>query len=138
MSPLRNVKFHPERYKALLDETLPKVIESEGEYDRINAIIAGLTDKLEDRLTPEENALLDLLSVLIETYDEKHYQIEPAAPHEVLNHLLEARGMRKIDLAPVVGSKGHVYDLCNGKRAISRQMACKLGEFFHVDPGVFI
>jgi HTH-type transcriptional regulator/antitoxin HigA len=46
--------------------------------------------------------------------------------------------MQAKDLWPVFGSKGITSEVLNGKRGISKEMARKLGEVFHVSPAVFI
>jgi len=52
--------------------------------------------------------------------------------------LLEQRELRPSDLWPVIGSKGRVSEILAGKRAISKEQAKKLAEFFHVRADLFI
>ncbi|CAC5345915.1 MULTISPECIES: hypothetical protein [Planktothrix] len=61
-------------YSNLLAKITPQVIETEEEYDRILAIVEGLT--FSKTLTPEERVLLKLLVQLIETYESEHYPID--------------------------------------------------------------
>ena len=49
-------------------------------------------------------------------------------------HLIEARDIRQEDLVGVIGSRGVVSEVVNGKRRISKADAKALGEFFHVSP----
>ena len=56
----------------------------------------------------------------------------------MLKELMRAREMQAKDLWPVFGSKGIASEVLNGKRAISREAAKKLGETFHVSPVVFL
>jgi HTH-type transcriptional regulator / antitoxin HigA len=51
---------------------------------------------------------------------------------------MEAQGLKQIDLVKVIGSKGGVSEIVNGKRAISKSQAKALGEFFNVSPALFI
>jgi HTH-type transcriptional regulator/antitoxin HigA len=76
--------------------------------------------------------------VLIEDYAQKRYSMADASPIEVLRELMRAREMQAKDLWPIFGSKGITSEVLNGKRGISREMARKLGEIFHVSPAVFI
>jgi len=124
------------KYARLLSRTLPKAIETEKENERALAEIERLIDKGKAR-SSEENALLALLLNLVEKFEAENYPIPNAPPHEVIGHLMQEQGLRPRDLAPVVGSRGYASDLINGKREISKAMAKKLAEFFHVSPEVF-
>jgi HTH-type transcriptional regulator/antitoxin HigA len=128
--------FDKTRYGKLLTETQPKVITTEEEYD----VVLKIAEKLiaNKDLNQEESALLELFTCLIEAYEEEHYPIEPASPQEMLEHLMDARGLRQVDLVGVLGSKGVVSEILSGKRSISKAQAKVLGEFFHVSPALFI
>ena len=106
-------------------------------YDRLAEIVTRLALKGEDNLTPEEDALLELLTLLIEHYDDEHYQIPDAPPHAVIQMLMEDRGLRHKDLLPVLGSRGATSDVINGKRKPSKTQIKALAEFFNVSPEVF-
>jgi HTH-type transcriptional regulator / antitoxin HigA len=131
-------KLDPAKYGRLLAETLPAVITNEPEYDRVVALMNKLVVIPEDRITPEQERLLDLLTLLIETYDEKHYQIPDAAPHEVIKLLMQEHGLRNKDLEPALGSRGVTSEVISGKRKPSKTQVKKLAEFFGVAPAVFI
>jgi HTH-type transcriptional regulator / antitoxin HigA len=51
---------------------------------------------------------------------------------------MEARQLKQIDLVDVIGSKGIVSEIVNGKREISKSQAKALGEFFNISPALFI
>lgn len=91
-----------------------------------------------DSLTPEEGELLRLLGKLIADFEEEFYHLEDAAPHEILRELMDARGLKQGDVAQLLGSKGRVSEVINGKRAISKAQAKALAEFFHVSAELFI
>jgi HTH-type transcriptional regulator/antitoxin HigA len=128
----------PAKYGRLLAETLPAVITNKSEYDRVVSLMNKLAVIPEDRITLEQERLLDLLTLLIETYDEEHYQIPDAAPHEVIQLLMQERGLRNKDLEPALGSRGVTSEVISGKRRPSRTQIKKLAEFFGVAPEVFI
>jgi antitoxin component HigA of HigAB toxin-antitoxin module len=92
----------PAKHCRLLAETSPAVITNESEYDRVAPLMNKLAVIPEDRIKAEQERLLDLLILLIETYDEKHYQIPDAAPHEVIQLLMQERGGRNKDLEPAL------------------------------------
>ena len=87
-------KINPARYKRLLSRTMPVVIESEEENERMLAIVEKLMDKGED-LSPEEEKLLKLFARLIEDFEQRYYHPREATPLEVLQHLMEARGVKQ-------------------------------------------
>ena len=131
-------KLNHAKYGRLLAEALPAVITNESEYDRVVALMNKLAVIPDDRITPEQEQLLDLLTLLIETYDEEHYQIPDAAPHEVIQLLMQERGLRNKDLEPALGSRGVTSEVISGKRRPSKTQVKKLAEFFGVAPAVFI
>ncbi|HLK66152.1 MAG TPA: hypothetical protein VKU19_22110 [Bryobacteraceae bacterium] len=107
------------------------------DQERILGEIEKLVDK-GDRRVPEKDAALALMVRLVEDYEEKRYPLPKPSPHEMLLYLMEQRGAKSSDLAPVFKSKGYASDVINGKRAISRAMAKQLGEFFHVSGDLFL
>lgn len=130
-------KIDPSRYKRLLSQTMPMVIESEEENDRMLAVVEKLMDKGEN-LSPEEEKLLKLFVKLVEDFEKRYYHPEEAAPLEVLQHLMEARGVKQNHLWEVFGSKGIASEVLNGKRGISKTQARSLANYFHVSADLFI
>jgi HTH-type transcriptional regulator / antitoxin HigA len=122
-------------YGDLLVKHQPKVIETENE----NEAAIALAESLENRQrTPEEDALLELLVILIEKFEEDNYPLPNLESQGMLLHLMEARSMKQEELVGVIGSRGVVSEIVNGKRAISKAQAKILGELFHVSPSLFI
>jgi HTH-type transcriptional regulator/antitoxin HigA len=126
------------KYGRLLTKALPAVITGEAEYERVVSLMNKLAVIPEDQITPEQERLLDLLTLLVETYDEEHYPIPDAAPHEVIQYLMQERGLRNKDLEPALGSRGVTSEVIGGKRKPSKTQIKKLAEFFNVPPAVFI
>ncbi|HKB66633.1 MAG TPA: hypothetical protein VKC61_12330 [Pyrinomonadaceae bacterium] len=125
------------RYKRLLSQTMPVVIESEEENERMLSVVEKLMDKGED-LSPEEEKLLKLFAKLIEDFEQRYYHPKEAEPLEVLQHLMEARGVKQNHLWEVFGSKGVASEVLNGKRGISKTQARALAHYFHVSADLFI
>lgn len=138
MTVTADARIDEKKYGRLLARALPSVIETEEENERMLAEVERLMDKGEVSLTPEEGRLLRLMVVLVEDFEGRTYPVRDAAPHEMLRHLMEARGLKQADLLPVFGSRGYTSDIVNGKRGISKEHAKALGEFFHVSPSLFI
>jgi HTH-type transcriptional regulator/antitoxin HigA len=123
-------------YGQLLRRTLPHVIRTEGECARLTNELMRLDER--DHLTLEEKELAELLTVLIEDYEERRYPIAEANPQQVLKHLMEARNLTQKDLWKIFGSKGITSEVFHGKRSISKTQAKKLAQFFHVSAELFI
>jgi HTH-type transcriptional regulator/antitoxin HigA len=123
-------------YGALLANIQPQVITTEEENDRALGIVESLL--AEKNLSLEKEQILRLLVSLIEKFEDEHYQLAASTPHSILLHLMEERGLRQTDLVGLIGSRGVVSEVINGKRTISKSQAKSLGEFFHVDPSLFI
>ena len=126
-------------YIDLLDrvEVVPKVIETEIEYDRFLIVVEGLLSKRQNR-TPEETALFVLLVKLIEDYEREHYAIDDGiqvAPHKFLQHMMEAREMEQKDLMVVLNiSEKLALSIATGEQQIDRSQALELGNYFNVSP----
>src|SRR5690349_2071177 len=88
-------------YGPLLRRALPHVIRSEDEYQRLANELLRLDEK--ENATAEEQELAELLTVLIEDYEERRYPVRGAKPLQVLQHLMEARNFTQKDLAKVFG-----------------------------------
>jgi HTH-type transcriptional regulator / antitoxin HigA len=125
------------RYAELLKEKHPRIIRTEKENDQTLREIDALMARGED-LTPEEAELLELLTMLVERFEEEHYPMQTSSPREVLRELMDARGMTQAELSGLFPSKGIASEVLAGKREISKAQARKLGTFFHVSAALFL
>ncbi len=129
-----------EKYGNLLVRVLPSVITNDDELERLTQEIDRLITKdiKQGSLSPEEDRLLELLGLLVEEYEDKHYPIPEVAPNEVLKFLMEDRELKQKDLVHIFGSTGITSEVVNGKRSISKAQAKKLAEYFKVSVELFI
>ena len=130
-------RIDPTRYRRLLSRTMPVLIESEEENERMLAVVEKLMDKGEN-LSPEEEKLLKLFARLIEGFEKRYYHPKEAEPIEVLQHLMEARGVKQTHLWELFGSKGVASEVLSGRRGISKTQARALANYFHVSADLFI
>ena len=130
--------FDARRYGRLLAQTIPVVIHSAAECKRASTEIDRLLRKGSNNLSPEEERLLDLLSTLVERYEDETEIFPPSPPHRTLQFLMEQNDLRQVDLIKFFGTSGRVSEVVNGKRAISKAQAKALGDFFKVSPELFI
>jgi HTH-type transcriptional regulator/antitoxin HigA len=113
----------------------PKVITSDAQNERYIAALLELVKK--DRLSAEERDFAELLTVLIEAYEEEHFPIRAASPVEVLVELMEANNLKQKDLAPFLGSESVVSEVLRGKRELNKYHIERLSRRFRVSPAVF-
>lgn len=128
--------FNTDTYASLLAQYRPKIIASEAENDTAIALAENLAHRAPK--SPEEEALLELLITLIEKFEDEHYPIPVSTPLEMLKHLMEARSLKQEDLVGIIGSRGVVSEVFNGKRNISKAQAKSLATYFNVEVGLFI
>ena len=112
------------------------MIETEAENDRAIELAQELEHKA--NRSNEEDAILELLVTLIEKFEDENYSLDEGTPHSMLLHLMESNDLKQENLVGVIGSRGVVSEVVNGKRSISKAQAKALAEFFSVDVGLFI
>jgi HTH-type transcriptional regulator/antitoxin HigA len=127
--------LNPARYGRLCATLVPKIIESDEEFDRMVERMEELDRKKNPG--PEEEALSALLARLIEDYDDRIAVLADVPPYTVVLHLMEQKGLRQADLLPVFGSCSVASDALSGKREFSKVHIRKLAEFFHLSPAAF-
>lgn len=125
------------RYGKLLADTLPAVIRTEREHRRLLSAARELIEKPDEDLTGAEGRLLELLSMLIEEYEDRVHPLPQAKPHKMLAYLLQEKNMKPSDLATVL-PKSRVSEILSGKRGISKSQAKQLAELLHVPVEVFL
>jgi HTH-type transcriptional regulator/antitoxin HigA len=130
------IELDEKTYRELLGRTLPHVIHTDEECERLTKELMRLDER--EGLSAEEKELAELLTVLIDEYEQRRYPIRKASPQQTLQHLMEARNLTQKDLWKTFGSKGITSEVFHGKRAISKAQAKKLAEFFHVSAELFI
>jgi HTH-type transcriptional regulator/antitoxin HigA len=129
-------KFDDAKYAAVPGHYKPRPIHTEEDHQRAIDVLESL--RTNDALTPEQGALAEMLTTLIEKYEEERYALHAASPAAILRELLEANGLKQSDLAELVGSKGIASELINGKRGISRSLAEIFAKRFNVSYRLFV
>jgi HTH-type transcriptional regulator/antitoxin HigA len=124
-------------YSALLTRTLPAVIRSEAENQRYIAMLEELDTK-GHRMTAAERRMAELLTLLIEDFEEKHYALETSEPVDVLNELMNSNNLKQKDMLDVFGTPSIVSEVLSGKRQLTTEHIRRLSRRFHVSPEVFI
>ncbi len=97
----------------------PKVIKTTVEHDRALARIEELFSAKPG--TPEGDEL-ELLLLLVETYEEKEFPIDLPDPVEAIRFRMEQANLKQKDLVSIFGTKGKVSEVLSGKRELSLTM----------------
>lgn len=87
--------------------------------------------------TPEADRL-DMLVMLVEAYEEKHYPVLPPDPIEMILHVMDARGLTRRDMEPYLGSRGRVSEILNRRRPLSLEMIRKLQSGLNIPADVLV
>jgi HTH-type transcriptional regulator/antitoxin HigA len=123
-------------YATLLSKTLPAVIHSEKENEHYIALLEEL-DHRPGKLTPAEQRLAELLTLLVEDFEEKHYALKPASGIEALEELMDANHLKQKDLINVFGTPSIISEVLNGKRKLTTEHIRRLSRRFNVSPELF-
>ena len=87
--------------------------------------------------TPKADRL-EVLALLIEAYERKHYPIAPPDPIDFLLHIMEARGLARKDLEPYIGSRARVAEVLNRVRPLTLEMIRQLAAGLDLPADVLI
>ncbi len=94
-------------------------VRTEADYDAALAEIDRLMGAAPG--TPEGDAL-EVLVTLVERYEAEHWVIGAPDPLALIEHVMEARGLRQKDLAAVIGSQPHASEVLHRRRPLSLAM----------------
>ncbi len=122
-------------YAELLAKTAPKVIRSESENEHYIRALYALEQKRS--LSREEKELADLLTLLIEDFEDRRSSLPRATPVQTLEFLMEQRGLRQKDLVGIFGARSTISQVIKGKRELTKGQISRLSQYFHVSPEVF-
>ena len=112
-----------------------KILKTEEEYQKA---VLRMMEIFDVRPNTKEFDELELLTVLIQDYDEKHYVLPELNILDVIKIKMEEMSIKSKDLEPIIGSKGHVSSVLSGKRDITLKMAKKLMVFFNIPAELFL
>ena len=123
-------------YIELLKRFPPRVIRTEKENAACTELLYDL-DRRSKKLTPAEKELAELLTLLIDDFEERNYQLPRAKPLEVLRFLMDQHGLQQKDLADVFGTPSIVSEVLSGKRELTKDHIKRLSRRFHLSPELF-
>ena len=86
----------------------------------------------EPEIGTAEGDYFDIMITLIESYESKHFPVDLPNPIDAIKFRMEQSGLSAADLAPAIGRTNRVYEVLNGKRALTLPMIWKLHELFGI------
>lgn len=114
-----------------------KLIKDEADHQLALSRLMSLID-----IDPKENTAdhdeLELLSLLIEKYEEKAFPIARPDPIDAIRFRMDQQGLIKKDLIPYIGSAPKVTEVLNGTRNLSLNMIRKLSEGLAIPAEILI
>jgi HTH-type transcriptional regulator/antitoxin HigA len=119
----------------MIERGAPHLIRSEDQLAAYTKALYQLTS--EPRPTAAQVEAIELLTLLIERYEEEHYSVPKASPADVLRFLLDRHGLKQRDLAAELGGESVVSEVLSGKRRLNAAHIEELSKRFHVSPAVF-
>jgi len=112
-----------------------KPIKTKNDYHAALKEIEALFEASPD--TPEGDRL-DVMTTLVEAYEEKNYNIPKPNPIDAIFYYIESRGLSRKDLEPCIGSSARVSEVLNRKRRLSIEMIRKLHKYIGIPADVLI
>jgi HTH-type transcriptional regulator / antitoxin HigA len=119
----------------MIERGAPHVIHSEEQLAAYTKALYQLT--AEPRPTVAQVKAIELLTLLIERYEQEHYTVPKGSSADVLRFLIERHGLRQRDLARELGGESVVSEMLSGKRKLNAVHIEQLSKRFHVSPAVF-
>lgn len=111
-----------------------KILKTEQDYkdacERIYKLIHS--DENLTELKSPKGEEMELLSLLIEKYEQEHYPIEAPNPIEAIKFRMDQMNLKQADLAPLFGGKTRISEVINGKRPLSLKMIALLNRYLGI------
>jgi HTH-type transcriptional regulator / antitoxin HigA len=113
-----------------------KVIKSKSRYKEYSKMLEELVTA--DFKSKEMKDEIELLTLLIEKWDEENNSFDDVDPITLLRSLMEERDLKAKDLVDLLGvSKGLVSDILNYKKGLSKEIIRGLSDYFKVSQEAF-
>ena len=111
-----------------------KILKTEQEYNEACDRIYSLINSSEKEIEPDspEGEELELLSLLVEKYEQEHHRMESPDPVEAIKFRMEQMNLKQSDIAPLFGGKTRVSEVLNGKRPLTLKMITLLNRYLGI------
>lgn len=106
---------------------VPTVIKSETQYREYVSRLSDLVS-LDPELGTSVGDELELLALIVETYEKEKFRIERPTPLDAIVHRMHEQGLRQTDLVPYFGSRSRASEVLSGKRPLTISMIRALAD----------
>ena len=113
------------------------VVRTEADHAQARATIDALLDEIGDDETHPLADVLDYLADQVKAYEDDNFKIPDVEPKEVLRFLMEQHHLKQEDLG-TCAPQSRISDILSGRRSISKEIAKRLGQRFHIHADVFL
>ena len=111
------------------------LLKTETDYQKA---LAKIDDIFDAELNTPESDRPDILALLVESYEDRHYPIPPPDPVSALECHMESRGLTRRDLEPYLGSRARVAEVLSRKRGLSIEMIRRLHQGLGISADILI
>jgi HTH-type transcriptional regulator / antitoxin HigA len=120
----------------MIERGAPRIIHNESELAQYTEVLFKLT-ALENP-TPAQKEAIELLTLLVERYEQEHFSVPAADAATVVRFLLEHQGLSQRDLIPEFGTESAVSMFLTGRRKLTLKQVQKLSARFKLATEVFM
>ncbi|OUL32250.1 helix-turn-helix domain-containing protein [Nostoc sp. 106C] len=113
----------------------PRPIRTEADY---HAALAEIERLFNAKVNTPEYDRLEVLTTLVEAYEQKHYPIEPPDPIAAILYYLESRGLSQHDLEAVIGTQVQISEILNRQQPLTLDMIRLLHQQLGIPADVLI
>lgn len=106
-------------------------IRTDQDYRAALKEVSALFDHEPEPGTPEGDRF-EIMVTLIEAYESKHFPVDLPNPIDAIKFRMEQSGLTAKDLEPAIGRTNRVYEVLNGKRALTLPMVWRLHSMFGI------
>jgi HTH-type transcriptional regulator/antitoxin HigA len=112
-----------------------RLIKTQADY---HMALERLNDVFDAEIGTPESDEADLLGLLVDEYEKKHYPIDAPDPIEAIKIRMEEMHLKQVDLAAEIGGKNRMSEVLNRKRKLTLDMIRILTKRLNLSPGLLI
>lgn len=112
-----------------------KPIKTEQDYEKA---LERLEIIFDSPANTKEGDEAEILSMLIDNFENEHYPIEAPDPIEAIKIRMEEMNLKQKDLVGIIGGKSRVSEILNKKKRLTVEMIRELERFLHISASVLV
>jgi HTH-type transcriptional regulator/antitoxin HigA len=112
-----------------------KLIKTDTDYQKA---LKRLEEIFDAKIGTPESDEADILGLMVDEYEKKHYHIDAPDPIEAIKIRMEEMQLTQVDLADAIGGKNRVSEILNRKRKLTVEMIRNLTKRLNLSAGLLI